>query len=463
MASAKQATAARRPVAAAAPQASRAAATPAARPGALNVQVLSVTPASANAVTIRLVAPGANRAPAPYAPGQFITLGFSMGGQTLYRSYSLCGDGRVSAPWEITVKRQPGGAISNYLNDSARPGMILSASAPQGGFTLPSDLANGLVFVAGGSGVTPIYGMLRALAAMPAASRPRVTLHYAYRSPAEAIFARELVALDPQRTWLTQYHYASSAGQRLQPAHVAMSAGTGAARAHWYVCGPDGLRREVVAAAAQAGVPVARTRMEVFSSPAPRVVGGKGVAARIRLADSGRTLDARPGETLLETLERYGYKPEFSCRAGACGTCALRKLSGRTRGDEQSALSPRERSSGYVLACVAQPVGDITLATADGTAAPAIAARSRHTAGKRTLRVALVGATAALFIGAWNMTNHSVSASSATTSSSSSSSSSSSDSTSSGSNSTNSSSSSSSSGFTTSPSNSAPNSSTGMS
>lgn len=440
----------------------------AARSGTFTVHVLDVSPASAQAVTLRLVAPGTTRAPAPYKPGQFITLAFAAGGETLYRSYSLCGDGRLDAPWVITVKRHAGGRISTYLNDAAKAGMTLSASAPQGSFTLPADMAGGLVMVAGGSGITPIYGMLRALAARPPTRRPRVTLHYGYRSPSDAIYGRALVALDPKRTWSTQYHYASSAGQRIQPAHLAMSAGPSAASAHWYICGPVGLRREVVEAARRAGVSAGRTHVEVFTSPAPHVAATGGVAARIRLADSGKTLDTRAGETLLETLERYGYKPEFSCRAGACGTCALRKLAGKTRGDETGALSGRERSSGYVLACSARPVGDVTLASARGKDSPPVAVRGRHQRGKRALRVAMVAATAAVVLGAWSMTDHNVSAatsgSSATSSGSSGSSGSSESSGSSGSSSsTSSSSSSGNSGFTTSPSFGQPDTSTGVS
>ena len=180
-----------------------------------------------------------------------------------------------------------------------------------------------------------------------------------------------------------------------------------------------------MAAAAQAGRQRRITHVEVFASPPARVAVGKGTAARIRLADTGKTLDARPGESLLETLERYGYKPEFSCRAGACGTCALRKLSGKTRGDEGGPLTGRERSSGYVLGCVAQPVGDVTLASAGGKGARApIAARARNSSAKTALRVALVAATATVFFNVWGMTNHAVSASGSTNSSSSSSSSS---------------------------------------
>lgn len=130
------------------------------------VQMLACSPAAWNAVTLLLALPGTRRAPAPYLPGQFITLAVPTAQRTMYRSYSLCGDGRADAPWEITVKRQDKGLISTYLCQRARPGMLLRTSLPQGGFTLPGTMRPGapLVFIAGGSGITPIYGMLRARA-----------------------------------------------------------------------------------------------------------------------------------------------------------------------------------------------------------------------------------------------------------------------------------------------------------
>jgi ferredoxin-NADP reductase len=453
----------------------------------ITVQVTAATPAARNAVTFTLARPGTHQSPGPYRAGQFITLTIpTANGAPLYRSYSLCGDGNTDAPWQITVKRTAGGKVSNYLIDRIKPGMALQVSQPQGSFIMTQrphpDVP--FVFVAAGSGITPISAMLRAIARIAPAERPRVTLHYAYHSPEDAILGRELASLDPQRAWLTQYHHLSTQGQRLNPAHIVSAMSAQAAKAQWFVCGPAAIRHELEAAASSHGVPATHLHAEVFASPSVRRAtqsahaGKTAKTARIRLADSGAVLAAQPGETLLETLERSGYRPDFSCRAGACATCRLKVLSGKVcDGGENDALSPSERTRGYVLSCVGEPEGDVTLATAGPRVAqprPASAGGARRSpaarlAARRGLRVGVAAATIGVFAGMWGLTHTaSTTASAVSSSGSSSSSSSSSSSGSSSSNSSNSGSSSSSSSgnsgsITTQPSTGGSNSSTGTS
>ncbi len=406
------------------------------QPGWLNAQVVGRAQAARDAITLWLAIPRTQRAPAPYQPGQFVTLALPGAQGPIYRSYSLCGDGRTDAPWEITIKRQEGGRASNYLYSNAQPGLLLQASAPVGTFTLPSQLTPGmtLVFVAMGSGITPIMGMLRALARVAPSLRLRVRLHYAYRSPEDAIYGPQLAALDPQRQWLQQWHYLSAHNNRMTVERIIATTGFETQQAHWYVCGSDHLKRTLEAQLTQYGVPEAQFHSESFGemrrqsvaaisriSQAAYDTRGAGTAAmpavgraaRIKLADSGVTLTARPGETLLETLERSGYRTPFSCRAGVCATCQLRLVAGQVKRGNDSGLSAAQRASGVVLSCVAQPVGDITLASAGGprVAKPA----SGHAANKpvsvrrpsRTaLRWALVVGALALFAGTWSLTNH---------------------------------------------------------
>jgi ferredoxin-NADP reductase len=400
------------------------------------VQVLECVPAARDAVTLLLALPTKRCAPAPYLPGQFITLAFPTAQRTVYRSYSLCGDGRADAPWEITVKRQDHGLISTYLCHRVRPGMLVRTSLPQGSFTLPAVVRPEapLVFIAGGSGITPIMGMLRALSRLAPTQRPRVWLHYAYHGPEDAIYGRELAALDPQRTWFTLRQYVSTHGERLRAEQASACLVAEAPSAEWYVCGPDGLKRSLAAEARRLGVPAAHFHAEVFASPHPHPVAAAPTAtgrARIRLAGSGAVLDTQSGETVLEALERHGYGPEFSCRAGACGTCRLRLLAGQVRNGVGSGLSPAERTAGYVLSCVAQPVGDVTLAfagipvaTAPRAGKPATitataqATQGRHTdraAAKRSLRLSLTAAAASLFLAAWGVTSHTTAAQSPST------------------------------------------------
>ena len=441
----------------------------------VTVEVLSATLAARDTVTFALALPGTRRAPASYRPGQFITLAFpGEQGATRYRSYSLCGDGRVDAPWEITVKRTPGGKISNFLIDHVRPGAMIRASLPQGTFTLPDAIRPGqpLVFVAGGSGITPIYALLRGIGRLDPARRPHVWLHYAYHGPEDVIFGRELAALDPEGAWLTQYHYVTTDGRRLDTARVVAAMDAQAPNAHWYVCGPSGLKRSLYAEAARLGIPEARLHAEVFASPAACTVPAAktSAAVNVRLADSGAVLATQPGETLLETLERCGYRPDFSCRAGACGTCRLRLVAGEVRGGqgESGALTPAERAQGHILSCVAQPRGDVILASAGLPVATPLAggAKGPRTASwpraRKRLRLSLAAAALAVFGTMYGLTSHKIASTASTTTSSSSSStkgsSSSSSSTSSGSSSSNGSSS-----VTTTPSNSSTSTSTGVS
>lgn len=399
---------------------------------AIQVEVIWRAEATESAVTLWLARPGTHQAPAPYLPGQFTTLALSIGGETHYRSYSLCGDGSADWPWEITVKRE--GRASSILCDEIAPGAVLRASAPRGAFTLPSPLDPRLplIFVAAGSGITPIYGMLRAIAALPSDQRPQVQLHYAGRDLSELIFAGELAHLDPDEDWLRQWRYLSAHGRRLTPDHlldVVEREGIAPGAAHWYICAPEMLKRNLARTLHWRRVPPARMHMEVFASPRARALAATeplplatgarhnrqhAPQIRLRITESGKLLAVQPGETLLETLERHGYKPSYGCRAGACGECKLRVVAGSVAAAESGVLTPAERGAGYVLSCTAEPQGEVTLAGVESPAeVVAIAASGPRTTAEQAsrrgfrafMRVGLLAATIALFSGAWHLTS----------------------------------------------------------
>jgi 3-ketosteroid 9alpha-monooxygenase subunit B len=392
----------------------------------LPVQVVNREEIAPEVVTLSLAMPGSEQAPAPYLPGQFVTLAIPTLRQTLHRSYSLIGNGDPNLPWQITVKRLQQGTVSSYLYDVVDVGTLLYASLPRGTFTLPADLPPGslLIFVAVGSGITPIMGMLSALALLPPAQRPQVRLHYASRSPNEIIFRRELRRLDPREQWLRQWHYLSSDGNRMTPEAVVAKVGALTPHAHWYMCGPDTLKRDLQGLLEEYGVPDEQIHAEIFVAQAARagsasgrvgsgaLAGGRG-DFKLRVQETGATLNASANETLLEALERAGYRPEFSCRAGACGACKLRLLSGQVA-PVGEALSAAEKRAGYVLSCVARPQGDVTLASGGrapvgGVQAGAVPGsgvpRSRRETVMR-LRAATVLAVGGLVFGTWTLTNH---------------------------------------------------------
>lgn len=385
---------------------------------------------AADAVSFWLAEPGSELAPAPYLPGQFITLAVPLEGEVRYRSYSLCGDGRADQPWRITIKRA--GVVSDALCREVMPGDLLYSSPPRGAFTLPRGLTPDipLIFIAAGSGITPIYGMLSALAGMPSAMRPPVSLHYASHTREDMLFRHELARLDPTSRWLRQWHYITEQGGRITPDAVYRRAAGAAMSAEWYICAPEALKRELLRMLHDAGVPREQIHLEVFAAPKARAlalsvplrreaaghpapVSSRAPVSRVHIAGTRATLDVRKEETLLECLERHHYRPAFGCRAGVCGACKLRVLDGQVMDEGDSVLSPHERSQGVVLACTALPHGPVTIAVPGLSAAaepgrgagPAAAAQLGLSRSARTIvRLGLVAAVLAVFIVSWLMT-----------------------------------------------------------
>ncbi len=392
-------------------------------PNMLTLRVVGRTVVGRNAVSLFLAPPGRQTAPAAYLPGQFVTLAIPTPSETLYRSYSLCGPGLPNQPWEITIKKVQQGRVSSWLHDQVPVGATLYASMPRGSFVLPTPLRADvpLIFVAAGSGITPIRGMIRALANMPARHRPHVQLHYASSTPEDILYRQDWDTLDPQRVWLQQFHYVSGHGKPLNSATVMQLAAQFIPRAHWYVCGPDSLRNDISSALTNVGVPMDRIHVEVFAtSQRPRSLRLNDQNARARatgpqiyIQETGATIRAATGETILETLEQHGYHPDFSCRSGSCGTCRLRVLAGRVQPGAAVALSPDEARAGMILSCVAHPLTDITLLS--GGRAPArgfVPGRTVATGGasraaaRAIVRAACVGVVGLGLMGTWGLTNH---------------------------------------------------------
>ena len=101
-----------------------------------------------------------------YEPGQYIGIGLLVDGRWRWRSYSL-----TSAPVTsgrartitIAVKAMPEGFLSTHLVGGVAPGTVVRLAAPQGNFVLPDPAPASLLFLTGGSGITPVMSMLRTL------------------------------------------------------------------------------------------------------------------------------------------------------------------------------------------------------------------------------------------------------------------------------------------------------------
>jgi len=116
-----------------------------------------------------------------FKPGQYLGLKLTVHGQTLHRNYSLSASPSTET-YRISVKREPGGAASNWLHDEAKEGDIIEIHPPAGDFTL-KEVDAPVVLLTAGVGQTPAISMLEAAVAR---GRPVTYLHFAQNGEAHA-------------------------------------------------------------------------------------------------------------------------------------------------------------------------------------------------------------------------------------------------------------------------------------
>ena len=308
-----------------------------------------------------------------YLPGQFITLELQIGGERINRCYTLSSTPTRPDRATITVKRVPGGTVSNWLHEHLRPGSRLNVSGPSGHFSCFLHPAERYLFLSGGSGVTPMISMSRALHDL--ASDADIVFVHCARTPADVLFAEELQLLAKNmprfRVALVceergaQSAYAGYTG-RLNPALLANIAPDFATR-DVYTCGPAPFMAGVRGMLTAAGCDMRRYREESFSfdtlqpEPEPVPAGvGRG-SFFVKLNRLGQEFPCAGDERLLAAAQKAGLRLPFSCSSGVCGTCKTRKLSGEVEMTHGGGIRPREIEQGFILPCCSRPLSDVVL------------------------------------------------------------------------------------------------------
>ncbi|MGE2835212.1 2Fe-2S iron-sulfur cluster-binding protein [Mycobacterium sp. SMC-4] len=294
-----------------------------------------------------------------YKAGQFLTLRVSVEGRDLRRCYSMS-----SAPLEdelrITIKRDPGGVVSNWLNDTAAEGDHLHAAPPEGKFVLDEGVSASepLIAFAGGSGITPIMSLVRTVLAD---SDRTVKLFYANRARGSVIFSDlldHLVDAHPGRLTV-RHHFDEDAGVVTSEAIESFAGDAGHRGAgHFYICGPAPFMDTVEKTLLAGGVTKDRLHLERFTVaeiPAGAVGTQDTEEVVIELNRTKTTATYRKGDTLLQTARSAGLKAPYSCETGSCGTCMARIVDGSARMLNNDALDDDEVAEGWVVSCQALP------------------------------------------------------------------------------------------------------------
>jgi len=323
----------------------------------------------------------------PFMAGQHFTLHVTVDGFETSRPYTVTSTSGWGDILEVTVKRHHLGLVSPYLVDRLALGDPVVVSGPDGDDHFnPLRDTDDLVLLAGGSGITSFVTTVeRILATRP---QTRIQLLYGNRTEADIIFRKRLEGLaarHPDRFALRLVLSRPPKGWSGDTGHVdgdyvlrtalgtSQDSPRGLACKTFFVSGPPAMNRQVPAALVALGVRPRRLHVASPTLPTPDMIAQirgwpSGVTSRdtftVHHGRSGKRLQAQAGESVLQALERAGAANATSCRAGVCGACRERLVTGEVFTAPGFERRPTDSDAGYIHTCVCFPVSNLTLNSA---------------------------------------------------------------------------------------------------
>ena len=307
-----------------------------------------------------------------FEAGQFLTFAFRVDGRDIPRCYTISSPPTRPDRVAITVKRQPGGAVSPWLHATMRPGVQVAVAGPMGDFCASRHPAAKALLLSGGSGVTPLMSMTRAFYDL--GEPADIVFVHAARSPADIIFRDELALM--ARCWTalrTAFVCEADSPAESWPGHRGRLSGPmlgliapDLRDREVFCCGPGPFMAAVRAMLDAAGHDRARYHEESFDfsvlSAADPAVGAEILAAEafsVQFTKSDRIIACPPDVTVLEAARQAGLRLASSCTKGMCGTCKSRLVSGRVDMRHAGGIRQREIDAGLFLPCCSRPLTDL--------------------------------------------------------------------------------------------------------
>lgn len=311
-----------------------------------------------------------------FTAGQYFLFELDIDGEAHSRCYSVSSSPLMPRAIAITVKRVEGGKVSNWLHDHLAPGSTLRATGASGTFTLPAQAHAPLLLVSGGSGITPVMSMVRALA--DARRHPDVVFLHAARTPADLVFRDELLYRAKTTPNFRLLFLPERAGD--EPGYTGVTGRVSEALLKVAVpdlaqrtvmcCGPAPFMKAVRELALALGVPAGRYFEESFdaavldeevAAPAAAAAAEAAATFKVTFAKQDKCIAVGAGQSVLAAARQAGVRLPSSCSNGLCGTCKSKLVSGSVDMKHNGGIRQREVDAGFFLPCCSKPLSDLVI------------------------------------------------------------------------------------------------------
>ncbi len=344
------------------------------------------------AVSLVLEIPDELKSQFRYQAGQFVSFFLDINGEKLNRSYSLSTSPLTDTEFKVTVKKVEGGRGSTFLCERVKEGDVLLTTPPAGHFFKPLLIDSGVHYVlfAAGSGITPIFSILKTVLASGPANR--VTLVYCNRNESSIIYGQELQAMEkefsprlelvhvlsrPSSSWNGN---CGRLNEDLLRRIFSQTGATGLER-DYYLCGPTEFMNSIKEFLLKNSVSSERVHIEDFAvgvhKPAAPAVDSswtligpdqeQGTPEKIIAELNGETVEvpAKADQSILETLLEAGHQAPYSCMDGACMACMAKVKEGRVYQKDPGILTDDNIANCEALTCQAKPLSRIVKVSYD--------------------------------------------------------------------------------------------------
>jgi stearoyl-CoA 9-desaturase NADPH oxidoreductase len=296
-----------------------------------------------------------------FIPGQHIVLTLQHNGRYISRPFSICS---ALADWQSSRSialccKVSGGAEFTPLLNQLQNGTVVNISAAHGDFYWQQP-AIAALFIAAGSGITPIASMLLSQRHWLAP----VNLYYRCRGSENAALLTQLQQLAARQPLFTL----TLSDSRMQPAADMLDALLPQAKdKHIYLCGPGSFMQQLQQCLADAGIPAPSIYKEQFGPALPAIASDTTTAdgavsarqATFIRAGLPHQVSASTQHSLLQAAEQHGLTPSFGCRMGVCFQCVCDKVSGQVRDIRTGAVSGN--GAEQIQLCISQPVTELVI------------------------------------------------------------------------------------------------------
>jgi ring-1,2-phenylacetyl-CoA epoxidase subunit PaaE len=192
-----------------------------------------------------------------YKPGQYLTLRVKVNGLVHDRCFSLSSSPKIDEFLRITVKLK--GQVSHYFYNEAKAGDTIQSLLPVGDFIIHTNekIDRQYVMIAGGSGITPLYSMIRQVLKFDPQSK--VILLYANNNEQSITFKEELDQLVKQYPQFIYKNFISGKSR------ISKEDLTPYLNASFYICGPNKLKEGMIASLNELKINKSNINVEHFA------------------------------------------------------------------------------------------------------------------------------------------------------------------------------------------------------